>query len=95
MNNNPVDVAPKMDQLIELVNCCPQGHNLLNLDCPFRNIRKLNDDNLTKAIGQMSIEEVDAIIDYHRSCRSVKGTRAQVRASRYWFLCRSVWFCHR
>ena len=73
MNNNPVDVAPKMDQVIELVNCCPQGHNLLNLDCPFRNIRKLNDDNLAKAIGQMSIEEVDAVIDYHKSCRSVKG----------------------
>ena len=70
MNNNPAGVTPKMDKLIELVKCCPQGHDLLNLDCPMRNIRKLNNDNLLKILEQMSAEEVDAIITYHLSCRA-------------------------
>ncbi|MBU0481408.1 MAG: hypothetical protein KKG47_09920 [Proteobacteria bacterium] len=58
----------KLQEVKTLVEHCPHGHNLLNLDCPVRNIRKLNADNLSKALGQMSPAEINAIIDYHKSC---------------------------
>ena len=71
MSNNFVSNEPKLKELKELVDCCPKGHNSLNLDCPFRNIRKLNDVNLEKLLTQMSLRQVDAIIDYHTNCTTV------------------------
>ena len=73
MDNNSESIGSKLEELKELVECCPQGHNLLNLNCPFRNIRKLDDNNLEKVLCQMTIEEVEEIVDYHQACRAVEA----------------------
>ena len=54
--------------LKELLTTCPFGSALDS--CPAKGIRELLLYDRFKVMNEMSDEEVEAIIDYHKVCRS-------------------------
>lgn len=66
-----VDFTEKRTAVQKLVNECPQSHNLINYSCPIRNVRKLTTENRARYIDNLSEEQIDNILVFHKDCYSL------------------------